>query len=73
MRPKCIAKLSVRIPEELKADVRAAAIRRCCSDDEVVRCALENEFTRMILYRTNYYTDIRPIMAAQEEACRTSV
>lgn len=72
MRPKSIARLSLRLPEELLADIKAAALRRCCSESEVVVNALENDLGRLALYHISYYDDIRPLLRRrQEESCRT--
>lgn len=61
-RPKLIARITFRLPEELEADLQAAAMYRSCSANEVILNALENELARYLTYRLNYYADIRPIM-----------
>lgn len=72
MRPKCIARLTVRLPEELLQDIKAAAIRRCCSESEIVINSLENDLGRLALYHISYYDDMRPlILRLQQESCQT--
>lgn len=72
MRPKCIARLTVRLPEELLQDIKAAALRRCCSESEVVVNALENDLGRLALYHISYYDDIRSlILRGQQESRQT--
>lgn len=61
-RPKMIARMTFRLPEELGADVLREAARRSCSANEVIVTALEHELSRMLTYRLNYYDDIRPLL-----------
>jgi len=65
-RPKMIARMSFRLPEELEADVLREAQRRSCSTNEVIVTALENEMSRMLTYRLNYYSDIHPLLVSGE-------
>lgn len=60
-RPKLISRLTFRLPEELLADILAAATRRRCSANEVVVNALENEFARVLTYHLHYYSVLRPL------------
>jgi hypothetical protein len=65
-RPKMIARMTFRLPEELEADLLREAHRRSCSANEVIVTALENEMSRMLTYRLNYYSDIHPLMVSSE-------
>lgn len=62
-RPKLDARITIRLPEELLADIGTAADRRGCSVNEVVLTSLENELSRLLTYRLDYYAQVRPLMA----------
>lgn len=62
-RPKLDARVTIRLPEELLADLGTMADRRGCSVNEVVLTSLENEIARMLTYRLDYYAQIRPLAA----------
>lgn len=62
-RPKLDARVTIRLPEELLADLGGTADRRGCSLNEVVLTALENELARMLTYRLDYYGQVRPLAA----------
>lgn len=62
-RPKLDARVTIRLPEELLADLGLTADRRGCSLNEVILTSLENELARMLTYRLDYYTQVRPLMA----------
>jgi hypothetical protein len=62
-RPKLDARITIRLPEELVADLGTSADRRGCSVNEVVLTAIENELSRLLTYRLDYYTQVRPLMA----------
>lgn len=62
-RPKLDARVTIRLPEELLADLGITADRRGCSLNEVILTSLENELARMLTYRLDYYTQVRPLMA----------
>lgn len=62
-RPKLDARVTIRLPEELLADLGTTADRRGCSLNEVILTSLENELARMLTYRLDYYTQVRPLMA----------
>lgn len=62
-RPKLDARYTVRLPEELLADLGTTADRRGCSLNEVILTSLENEIARMLTYRLDYYTQVRPLAA----------
>lgn len=71
-RPKLLGKKTYRLPLEIISDIEAQAERRGVSDNEVVLCALENEFGRMATYRLDYYDDLRPLVqTAQGRQCPT--
>ena len=62
MRPKLISRMTFRLPEELETDILAAAQRRSCSANEIFLSAMENELSRTMTYRLNYYAHIRPLV-----------
>lgn len=62
-RPKLDARVTIRLPEELLADLGTTADRRGCSLNEVILTSLENEVARLLTYRLDYYTQVRPLMA----------
>lgn len=62
-RPKLDERITIRLPGELLADLGTAGDRRGCSINEVVLTALENELSRLLTYRLDYYAQIRPLMA----------
>lgn len=62
-RPKLDARVTIRLPEELLADLAAMADRRNTLINEVVLTSLENEIARMLTYRLDYYSQIRPLAA----------
>lgn len=62
-RPKLDARVTIRLPEELLADLGLTADRRGCSLNEVILTSLENELARMLTYRLDYYAQVRPLMA----------
>ena len=53
-RPKLDARFTIRLPEELLADLGTMADRRGSSINEVVLTSLENEIARMLTYRLDY-------------------
>jgi len=62
-RPKLDARFTIRLPEELLADLGTMADRRGSSINEVVLTSLENEIARMLTYRLDYYGQVRPLAA----------
>jgi len=62
-RPKLDARVTIRLPEELLADLGTMADRRGSSLNEVVLTSLENEIARMLTYRLDYYGQVRPLAA----------
>lgn len=67
-RPKLDARITIRLPEELLADLGTMADRRGCSVNEVVLASLENELARLLTYRLDYYGQTRPLMAISQGA-----
>jgi HicB-like protein involved in pilus formation len=63
VRPKLTERITLRIPDELLADLTAAAERRGVSLNEVALCCFENDLARIGTYRVNYYTHLRPLLA----------
>ena len=62
-RPKLTERITLRLPEELLADLGTMAARRGCSVNEVAGCCFEYELARMGLYRLDYYDHFRPMLA----------
>lgn len=62
-RPKLTERITLRIPEELLADLTAAADRRGVSVNEVALCCFENDLARIGTHRLNYYDQLRPVLA----------
>lgn len=60
-RPLLDERLTIRLPGPLLSDCLDAAAKRNCSLNEVVLNALENEFSRFLTYRADYYCDLRPL------------
>lgn len=65
-RPKLDARFTIRLPEELLADLGMLADRRGVSVNEVVLSSLENEIARMLTYRLDYYGQIRALAAISQ-------
>lgn len=65
-RPILDERITIRLPECLLSDCLDTAARRNCSVNEVVLNALENEFARLLTYRTDYYRDLRPLWRASQ-------
>lgn len=61
-RPKLTERITLRLPEELLADLSASAVRRGVSVNEVALCCFENELARLSTYRFDYYAYIRPML-----------
>ena len=62
-RPKLTERITLRIPEEILADLGTMAARRGCSVNEVAVCCFEYELARMGMYRLDYYDHFRPMLA----------
>ena len=62
-RPKLDARITIRLPEELLADLGVSADRRGCSLNEVVLTSIENELARLLTYHLDYYGQVRPLAA----------
>ncbi len=69
-RPKLTERVTIRLPEELLADCAAHAERRSLSLNEVILCALENEFARLLTYRIPYYDLRRLTLGHQGDSVR---
>lgn len=54
-RPKLTERITLRLPEELLADLTTAATRRGVSINEVALCALEHEMACAVIDRLDYY------------------
>ena len=65
-RPVLDERMTIRIPGALLADCLDAASRRNCSLNDVVLGALENEFSRIVAFRADYYRDLRPLLSAEQ-------
>lgn len=63
-RPKLTERITLRLPEELLADLTSAATRRGVSVNEVALCCFENDLARIGTYRLDYYADFRPALAS---------
>lgn len=63
-RPKLTERITLRLPEELLADLSAAAARRGVSINEVALCCFENDLSRIGTYRLDYYAQLRALLAA---------
>lgn len=61
-RPKLTERITLRLPDELLADLTATAYRRGMSINEVAMCCFENELARMSTYRLDYYAHLRPML-----------
>jgi len=61
LRPKLTERITLRIPDELLADLTAAAKRRGVSINEVALCCFENDLARIGTYRLDFYTQLRPL------------
>jgi hypothetical protein len=61
-RPKLTERITLRIPEELLADLTAAAERRGVSINEVALCCFENDLARIGTYRLDFYAQLRPLL-----------
>jgi len=62
-RPKLTERITLRLPEELLADLTATATRRGVSVNEVALCCFENDLSRIGTYRLDYYDQLRPVLA----------
>jgi len=62
-RPKLTERITLRLPDELLADLVTAADRRGVSINEVALCCFENDLSRMGTYRLDYYEQFRPLLA----------
>jgi len=58
-RPKLTERITLRLPDELLADLTAAAERRGVSINEVALCAFEHELTRLLIEQLDYYRVVR--------------
>ncbi len=65
-RPVLDERMTIRIPGTLLSDCLDAAARRNCSLNDVVLGALENEFSRIVAFRADYYRDLRPLVSAEQ-------
>ena len=63
-RPKLTERITLRLPEELLADLTAAAERRGVSVNEVALCCFENDLSRIGTYRLDYYDQLRALLPA---------
>lgn len=63
-RPKLTERITLRLPEELLADLTTAAARRGVSINEVALCCFENDLSRIGTYRLDYYDQLRALMAS---------
>ena len=61
-RPKLTERITIRLPEELLADLTVDADRRGCSLNEVVLHALESDLSRRATYRIDYYAQLRTLL-----------
>lgn len=62
MRPKCICRHTLRLPEELeRALIQQAELRRV-SVSEVIICACENELARLLTYHLDFYAELIPVL-----------
>jgi|CXWL01.1.fsa_nt_gi hypothetical protein len=62
-RPKLTERITLRLPEELLADLTSTAARRGVSVNEVALCCFENDLSRIGTYRLDYYDQLRALLA----------
>ncbi len=62
-RPKLTERITIRLPEELLADLTGDADRRGCSLNEVVLHAVEMDLARRATYALDYYAQLRTRLA----------
>lgn len=65
-RPVLDERMTIRIPGALLSDCLDAAARRNCSLNDVVLNALENDFARIVAFRSDYYRDLRPLLSGEQ-------
>ena len=61
-RPVLDDRVTIRIPSALLADYLNRASRSNCSLNALILDALENEAARLLTYRLDYYTVLRPLV-----------
>ena len=65
-RPKLTERITLRLPQELLADLTAAAARRGQSVNEVALTCFENDLSRIGTYRLDYYGELRPLLLIEQ-------
>lgn len=65
-RPKLTERITLRLPQELLADMTEAAARRGVSVNEVALCCFENDLARIGTHRLDYYTQFRSVLIQRQ-------